>query len=72
MLSGKFANFRTMTDGETARNFDYDYNSIMHYGPYFFRFKINFNITYNIPLNIPFNITLDITFDKTLTTTTTQ
>jgi len=33
---GKFANFRTMTDGETARNFDYDYNSIMHYGPYFF------------------------------------
>ena len=39
-LSGKFANFRTMTDGETARNFDYDYNSIMHYGPYFFRFDL--------------------------------
>ena len=36
-FSGKFANFRTMRDGETARNFDYDYNSIMHYGPYFFR-----------------------------------
>ena len=36
--AGKFANFRTMTDRETARNFDYDYNSIMHYGPYFFRF----------------------------------
>ena len=34
---GKFANFRTMRDGETSRNFDYDYNSIMHYGPYFFR-----------------------------------
>jgi len=33
---GKFANFRTMRDGETSRNFDYDYNSIMHYGPYFF------------------------------------
>ena len=40
ILSGKFANFRTMTDGETARNFDYDYNSIMHYGPYFFRFDL--------------------------------
>ena len=35
--AGKFANFRTMRDGETSRNFDYDYNSIMHYGPYFFR-----------------------------------
>merc|ERR1712223_666511 len=33
---GKFANFRTMRDGETSRNFDYDYSSIMHYGPYFF------------------------------------
>ena len=35
--SGKLANFRTMKDGETERNFDYDYSSIMHYGPYFFR-----------------------------------
>jgi len=33
---GKLANFRTMKDGETERNFDYDYSSIMHYGPYFF------------------------------------
>jgi len=33
---GKFANFFTKSDDETARNFDYDYKSIMHYGPYFF------------------------------------
>ena len=33
-----------MTDGETARNFDYDYNSIMHYGPYFFRFDLALDI----------------------------
>jgi hypothetical protein len=36
-FTGKIANFRTMTDSETSRNFDYDYSSIMHYGPYFFR-----------------------------------
>lgn len=33
---GKFGNFFTKSDDETSRNFGYDYNSIMHYGPYFF------------------------------------
>lgn len=33
---GKYANFFTKSDDETSRNFDYDYKSIMHYGPYFF------------------------------------
>lgn len=33
---GKLVNFATKSDDETSRNFDYDYNSIMHYGPYFF------------------------------------
>ena len=36
-LLGKYANFFTKSDDETSRNFDYDYKSIMHYGPYFFR-----------------------------------
>ena len=34
---GKLTNFQTMKDMETSRNFNYDYSSIMHYGPYFFR-----------------------------------
>ena len=36
-LSGKLSNFVTKTDDDTTRNFEYDYESIMHYGPYFFR-----------------------------------
>ena len=34
---GKLSNFVTKTDDDTTRNFEYDYESIMHYGPYFFR-----------------------------------
>ena len=34
---GKQKNFHTKGDDKTTRNFDYDYNSIMHYGPYYFR-----------------------------------
>lgn len=33
---GKQKNFNTKGDDKTTRNFDYDYNSIMHYGPYYF------------------------------------
>ena len=34
---GKQKNFHTKGDDTTTRNFDYDYDSIMHYGPYYFR-----------------------------------
>ncbi len=34
---GKLSNFETKSDDDTTRNFEYDFESIMHYGPYFFR-----------------------------------
>ncbi|XP_059088015.1 zinc metalloproteinase nas-31-like [Tigriopus californicus] len=33
---GKLSNFRKKTFDTTTADFDYDYDSIMHYGPYFF------------------------------------
>lgn len=33
---GKHGNFNFQNDDESSRNFNYDYNSIMHYGPYYF------------------------------------
>lgn len=33
---GKMSNFRKKTFDTTTADFDYDYDSIMHYGPYFF------------------------------------
>ena len=36
---GKQKNFHTKGDDTTTRNFEYDYDSIMHYGPYYFRYS---------------------------------
>ena len=36
-FSGKNKNFQKKTLDTTTVDFDYDYNSIMHYGPLFFR-----------------------------------
>jgi len=33
---GKDGNFDFQNDDDSSRNFNYDYNSIMHYGPYYF------------------------------------
>ena len=42
-FSGKLKNFEKKTFDTTSADFDYDYNSIMHYGPLFFRYKAFFN-----------------------------
>ena len=34
---GKHGNFNFQNDDDSTRNFNYDYNSIMHYGPFYFR-----------------------------------
>eukprot|EP00095_Tigriopus_kingsejongensis_P007144 maker-scaffold300_size216557-snap-gene-0.12 protein:Tk07144 transcript:maker-scaffold300_size216557-snap-gene-0.12-mRNA-1 annotation:"zinc metalloproteinase nas-12 precursor" len=39
--NGKMSNFRKKTFDTTTADFSYDYDSIMHYGPYFFRGKRN-------------------------------
>ena len=36
-VSGKWGNFDKRTPETTKADFAYDYDSIMHYGPYFFR-----------------------------------
>jgi len=33
---GKQGNFKILNDEESSRNFNYDFNSIMHYGPFYF------------------------------------
>ena len=38
-FSGKLKNFEKKTFDTTSADFDYDYNSIMHYGPLFFRYS---------------------------------
>ena len=37
IVAGKLKNFSKKSFDTTTADFDYDYNSIMHYGPYFFR-----------------------------------
>ena len=36
-IAGKWGNFDKRTPETTSAEFPYDYDSIMHYGPYFFR-----------------------------------
>ena len=36
-VPGKWSNFDKRTPETTNADFAYDYDSIMHYGPYFFR-----------------------------------
>ena len=38
MISGRIVNFQKKTFDTTVTKFDYDYDSIMHYGPYSFRY----------------------------------
>ena len=38
MISGKWKNFNKMSYEKATVQFDYDYDSIMHYGPLYFRY----------------------------------
>ncbi|XP_023344980.1 zinc metalloproteinase dpy-31 [Eurytemora carolleeae] len=53
---GKLANFVTKTDDDTTRNFEYDYESIMHYGPYFFSKNKQGRVATIIPIKKGVNI----------------
>ena len=45
-ILGKMFNFNTKSDDESSRNFNYDYDSIMHYGSTFFRSILIYKIAF--------------------------